>query len=521
MPLPFLPEMLQVALIQSKEHITRVTVLQMLLNNRSRNKQHSRGHSVAMIQCEKKVNETVHSHAIVNCCNKDQSWNPFLWSDDDKAGSVLDCSYACKDSKQQKIATDLCHCIICSDFVGISCFSDMLCLTCYLEYRNVHEIFTVYCHMSIGTPSECMLMTLFDLDALERVAFDRACCSVFQNMLSIVYMELLQKNNSKSIKSFYCLIYTKFLSKPEKYYGEWISILPQCMVAKGDCGSSLIIKILIQLFCILFFQGVDLVCTTYWSSRKTNENQECLLSANRDTRNVNVNIDKDSHHGEVQRFFGWAIKEGIDFWKEKLNKEHMMSGYNGNAKKSDACKCLSLLRSMRYFHNYIMFDGEYVVECYPLSIAACNRGWLCLVAKPYFNLGKQLLSKICSDKTLQKLMNGDHDAIKDLYESLAKDDNLLQEFMTITENTGYGNDLTDKRKKKLWNYILTKTYHSRIGVVTDHFAEATTGRYAATARTDTLRVELKIKTCQNTIEKAKIKSKQVGVDQCPSHNTAR
>jgi len=300
-------------------------------------------------------------------------------------------------------------------------------------------------------------------------------------------------------------------------------MLPQRMVAKGECGASLMIEILIQLFRILFFRGVDLVCTTYQSSRKTNENHECLLSANGDAGNgnENINVDEDSHHGEVQRFFGWAIKEGIDFWKEKLNKEHTISGNDGNANKSDAYKCLSLLRSMRCFHNDVMFDAEYVAECYPLSVTARNRGWLCLVAKPYFDLGKQLLSKIRSDKTLQKLMNGDHVAIKDLYESLANDDNLLQEFMTITENTGYGNYLTDKRKKKLWNYILTKTYHSRIGVVTDHFAEATTGRYAATARTDTLRVELKIKTCQNTIEKAKIKSKQVGVDQCPSHNTAR
>ncbi len=101
-----------------------------------------------------------------------------------------------------------------------------------------------------------------------------------------------------------------------------------------------------------------------------------------------------------------------------------------------------------------------------ISRSARNRGWLCLVAKPYFNLGWQLLSKIRSDKTLQKLMNGDHDAIKDLYESLANNDNLLQEFVTITENTDSGMDLTDKRKKELWNYFLTKNYHSRIGVVT-------------------------------------------------------
>jgi len=456
---------------------------------------------------EKKVNEKVHSYTIVSCCHDEKSWNPFLWSEDDEVGSVLDCSYTCRDRKRHKIATDLCHQIICSEFVGISCLTDMLCSTRFFDYHNIQETYTVYCRMSIRTTSESMLMTLFDFDATEKAAFDRACRSVLRIILNIVYIELLQKNNSKTIESFYCLIYTKFLSKLEKYYGEWISILPKRMIAKGECGASLVIEILIQLFRILFFCGVDLVCKTYRYQNQTSENQQRLLPANDDAGDVDIDMAEDSSNVEVQRFFVWAIKEGIDFWKEKVNKEQLISGDEGNDNESDSYKCLTLMRSMRCFHNDIMFDPEYVAECYPLSVAARNRGWLCLVAKPYFSLGKQLLSKIRSDKTFQKLMNGDHDAIKDLYESLANDDNFIQEFTTITENTGYGNDLTDKRKKELWNYLLTKTYHSRIGVVTDHFAEATTGRYAATARTDTLRVELKIKTRQRTVEKAKNKGK--------------
>jgi len=51
-----------------------------------------------------------------------------------------------------------------------------------------------------------------------------------------------------------------------------------------------------------------------------------------------------------------------------------------------------------------------------------------------------------------------------------------------------------------------KTFHARIGVVTTRFAEDTTGRYCATAKTDSLRSELKIKTRTASIAKAKEQS---------------
>jgi len=78
-------------------------------------------------------------------------------------------------------------------------------------------------------------------------------------------------------------------------------------------------------------------------------------------------------------------------------------------------KCLTILKSMWCFHNQILFDDEYISECYPITIASRNPGWLCLVAKPYFTLGNTLLHKICSDKImekLEKLRTGHRGAIK-------------------------------------------------------------------------------------------------------------
>jgi len=112
--------------------------------------------------------------------------------------------------------------------------------------------------------------------------------------------------------------------------------------------------------------------------------------------------DKEWHIGEVQRFFGWAIKESIDYWKDLVDKEHLVSDndptFDTTTHMTDMMKCLTVVRSMRCFHNKILFDDEYVQQYYPVGIASHNRGWLCLVAKPFFCVGEDLLFKIHSYK---------------------------------------------------------------------------------------------------------------------------
>jgi len=70
---------------------------------------------------------------------------------------------------------------------------------------------------------------------------------------------------------------------------------------------------------------------------------------------------------------------------------------------------------------------------------------------------------------------------------------------------GCNKDLSDNHEREIWKYLLTKTYHAQTGVVTDWFADATTGHFAATAKTDPLHTVLKITTRQTTIEKVKKK----------------
>jgi len=106
---------------------------------------------------------------------------------------------------------------------------------------------------------------------------------------------------------------------------------------------------------------------------------------------------------------------------------------------------------------------------------------------------------------MEKLRISNQDAIKNLYDRLLQDNELEEKFFSCVNNAMGNNNLSDKQKKGIWKYLLTKTYHSHIGVVTDCFADDTTGHYAAEANTDALHPILKIKTCQTTIEKVEKK----------------
>ena len=92
-------------------------------------------------------------------------------------------------------------------------------------------------------------------------------------------------------------------------------------------------------------------------------------------------------------FFGWAIKEVIDNWSDKVKKIIRNSDNEEDMHHSDEHKSHTILKSMQCFHNHILSDDEYICECYPIAIVLQNCGWMCLVSKPYFALGQTLLQK--------------------------------------------------------------------------------------------------------------------------------
>ena len=90
--------------------------------------------------------------------------------------------------------------------------------------------------------------------------------------------------------------------------------------------------------------------------------------------------------------------------------------------------------------------------------------------------------------------------MRDLYNLLMNDSQLLQDFTLSLMNAGFNDYLSDMQVKDVWKYVLMKMFHAQIGVVTGRFADATTGHYVAGGQTDPFRMNLKCLTRRTTIQ---------------------
>jgi len=171
---------------------------------------------------------------------------------------------------------------------------------------------------------------------------------------------------------------------------------------------------------------------------------------------------------------------------------------------TEAKNCLALAKTMRILHHDAVTNEWYMKELYPLLVAVYNMGGLCLMSEPFFAFGQLLLKYIPSQLTIRQLKSGDQNAVSSLYDKLVADIHLHNLFMQCAaEVSSQHNDLSGNSKKMILKYLIQKTFHACTGVVTTLFAEDTTGWYCATAKTDPLRSELKIKSRSTSIAKAK------------------
>jgi len=92
--------------------------------------------------------------------------------------------------------------------------------------------------------------------------------------------------------------------------------------------------------------------------------------------------------------------------------------------------------------------------------------------------------------------------VKDAYDKLTDDAELYKLFLDCISKGYCDNFINSNQKKEMWKRLVTKTFHARVGVITGWFAEDTAGHFSATAKTEALRLELKIKTRDKAIARS-------------------
>jgi hypothetical protein len=98
---------------------------------------------------------------------------------------------------------------------------------------------------------------------------------------------------------------------------------------------------------------------------------------------LHPSINRQDENIEVTDFFGWAIYS----LHRALSREYEQMK---ELRRDTACtleeeeQMIRFLDGMRIFHTDALLDEEYLHDFYPPCHQLTNKGWLSLVAKPFF-----------------------------------------------------------------------------------------------------------------------------------------
>jgi len=295
--------------------------------------------------------------------------------------------------------------------------------------------------------------------------------------------------------SFSAWVFWNFQGQTEKVTS-WISGFPVTLQCKYHHGPGFLTEIICDMFTMMVTKVTcDLSISLRTAIATADDDNE--VRTNMISPDFQCRIDTEM--SEIQKFLGWAIHELINDTRTAAKQEKVEGQINDKDTLTEKDYCYQMAKSMRILHQDAVQDKEYLVQYYPVFVASYNKGGLCLVAKHMIPFGKHLLHNICDLVTRDKLSKGNCNIIKEAHDILIHDNDSLKIFLDCIAATNLQNTISLKKTKEIWKKLITKTFHARVGVITKRFAEDTASRFAAKAKSEPLRLELKIKTRHTAI----------------------
>ena len=164
---------------------------------------------------------------------------------------------------------------------------------------------------------------------------------------------------------------------------------------------------------------------------------------------------------EVNRFFGWAIHSMTKRTRKKLNGLVKTNHDDGNAEAIN--QELALLLEMRVFEHQILDETTYLQIFYSVRDRLINNGWLTLVSPKYADLGHHgvisVIVGVATPVSIRENGNKWAEVVKKEASERIQSGELVETFLAVCASS----KLSNSRKIRLYEQILEKTIHARMG----------------------------------------------------------
>ena len=162
--------------------------------------------------------------------------------------------------------------------------------------------------------------------------------------------------------------------------------------------------------------------------------------------------EKPLHVRDVNLMFGWAIFH-LRLIKIRKKREETVA----NEKTEKLQDEIDFLSNMRMYAEEALLSESYLDKCYDSFLRSSNRGFMTLVSEEYFDFGVELMKKVSSSITVEKLQN-DLDVTAPAKEAILEDNGLITKFIECSRENKC---LEEVEKKKLYNELVEKVVNAR------------------------------------------------------------
>jgi hypothetical protein len=196
----------------------------------------------------------------------------------------------------------------------------------------------------------------------EESQLDAACRFLFRKLILGLFREM-KKAKTKITESFSYLVY-KEIRSVRAVTDAFISKLPQSL-QKGRLAAAFVIEIITDTFSWVFKEALGHL------SRELRDMRPPVMTAT--IHPVTSISDKDEENSEVQRFFGWAVKDLLDKWKRKLKKAIDNDAPLKQISELEAI--VNFVKNMILLHGEALADEAYMANFYPVWRCGMIRTW--------------------------------------------------------------------------------------------------------------------------------------------------
>jgi hypothetical protein len=319
--------------------------------------------------------------------------------------------------------------------------------------------------------------------------FDKSCAIIFSDL----YDDLVISSTATRAVVKKSFDYQTFAYLQSKRLDDAIATLPRGM-AECRLPCTVVVRIIANMLVDYSYAMMDSFVNDLKSCAVPLDQVDGSQKLSALVAVTNSSLEKEIN-GHVNRFFGFAIHGVTKYWKKRASNGDDSIDDDDDDTECLESKALAFVDEMYILHVEAMGNSWYMEHCYSTSLQLCNQGGLKLVSPSYFEYGKSLMKLIGSLFNLRALGKHGRRSIAKAYDTVVRDDNLWNQFLSCSEST-----IPVATKRKIYEQLVSKAFHARVGVVTDRFNEVITGHYATKASGQGFRTELQAVTKKKSAE---------------------